>query len=56
LKGLGSGALDPIPIEGENNMLRNVIPRVYYAILDFICFANTNTRSFQEFTAQEVII
>ena len=56
LKGLGIAALDLIPIEGENNMFKTVILSVYYAILDFICFANVNTRSLQKLTAKEVVL
>ena len=55
LKGLGVAALDLIPIEGENNMLRNVIPSVYYAILDFICFAYLSTKPSPKLIAMGVI-
>ncbi len=55
LKGLGS-SLGPIPIEGENNMLRNMLLSRYYAILDIICFAYLNSGSFQELTAKEVVL
>ena len=48
-------AQDPIPIEGENNMLRNVIPSLYYTILDFKCFAYLNIRSIPQLMAKEVI-
>jgi len=49
-------AQDPIPIEGENNMLENGLPSDIYAILDFKCFVrDMNTRSFTELTAKEVI-
>jgi|ERR1035437_6555663 hypothetical protein len=48
---------DPIPIEGENNMLENVLSTDIYASLDFKCFdCYPNTRSFQELTAKEVIL
>ncbi len=56
LKGPGPESLDPIPIEGENSMFANIVLSVYYAILDFICFANLNTRSFQELIAKEVVL
>jgi hypothetical protein len=56
LKGLGVEALDPIPIEGENNMLENV-SRDIYAILDFKCFVrDMNTRPFQKVAAKEVVL
>ena len=48
---------DPIPIEGENNMLENVLSRDIYASLDFKCFVrDMSTRSFQMLTVQEVIM
>jgi|GEM_PF-3216623 hypothetical protein len=56
LKGLGRQSQDPIPIEGENNMLRNVLLSRYYAILDIICFAYLNTKPIQKLTAKGVIL
>jgi hypothetical protein len=56
LKGLGRQSQDPIPIEGENNMLENVLPSRYYAILDFICFAYLNTKPDHKLTAKGVVL
>ena len=57
LKGLGRQSQDPIPIEGENNMLKNISLSSYYVILDFKCFVrDMSTRSFQKLTAKEVIL
>ena len=47
---------DPIPIEGENNMLENE-PSRYYAGLYFKCFVrDMSTRSFQKLTAKGVTL
>ena len=55
LKGLGRQSQDPIPIEGENNMLENVLSSLDYASLDFKCFAYMNIGSFLELLAKDVV-
>jgi hypothetical protein len=56
LKGLGAVTLDLIPIEGENNMLENVLLSRYYAIVDFISFACYPTTPLHQELAAKVVV